>query len=199
MPVFLGCVIIFLIWFSYERRKTDKLSKRKTDGFWEQERLANSVRRQDISDLDYLVISENRLPFKETDDPELIDIYERVKALLDKKIINLSEYTNTELKLKYGSANLNVLSEYDENFTRLMTLMNKWGTRLVKLGDTDAAIEVLSYAVECGSDSRNTFVALGKLYSDCGASILTEDLIKRAENLKTPMKTSIISELETLL
>lgn len=199
MPVFLGCVIIFLLWFGYERRKTDKLSKRKTEDFWEQERLANSVRRQDISDLDYLIISENRLPFKETDDAELIDIYERVKALLNKKIINLSEYTNTELKLKYGSANLTVLSEYDENFTRLMTLMNKWGNRLIKLGDTDTAIEVFSYAVECGSDSRNTFISLGKLYADGGASILIEDLIKRAENLKTPMKTSIISELETLL
>lgn len=199
MPVFLGCVIIFLLWFSYERRKSDKLSKRKTESFWEQERLANSVRRQDISTLNYLIISENRLPFKETDDPELSDIQERLKTLIGKQIINLSEYTNTELKLKYGSANLTALSEYDENFTKLITLLNKWGNRLVKLGDTDAAIEVFSYAIECGSDSRNTFVALGKLYSDCGGSILIEDLIKRAESLNTPIKASIISELESLL
>jgi len=199
MPVFLGCVIIFVIWLGYEKRKTDKLTKQKSENFWEQERLANSVRKQDISALNYLVISENRLPFKETDDPELIDIQERVKTLLDKKIINLSEYTNTELKLKYGSANLTALSEYDENFTKLITLLNKWGDKLVKLSDTDAAIEVFSYAIECGSDSRNTFVALGKLYSDCGASILIDDLIKRAESLNTPMKASIISELESLL
>ena len=42
-----------------------------------------------------------------------------IEALKEKKILNLSGFTNTDLKLEYGVGNLTELTDYDNNYVTL--------------------------------------------------------------------------------
>ncbi len=139
--------------------------------FLEKESEANFVRRKNIDDLPYIRIKLNRIPLGVYDgDDERItyDINtseEELRALSEKRILNLSGVSNTELKLTYGPANLDALSSYDENFTRLIFNLNRLGNSLYDAGLIKEAEETLYYACELGSDIRATYNTLLDIYS----------------------------------
>ncbi len=86
-------------------------------------------------------------------------------SLFNKKILNLSSFSNTELKLKYGVSNLKILSEYDDNYTKLVSFLQKWGERLYTQGYLNEAQAVLEVAIDCKTDVRKTYLLLAKIYA----------------------------------
>ncbi len=139
--------------------------------FLEKESEANFVRRQNIDNLPYIRIKLSRLPIGvyEGDDERIAyDIKtseEELTALSEKRILNLSGVSNTELKLTYGPANLDALSSYDENFTRLIFNLNRLGLALFEAGLIKESEDTLYYACELGSDIRATYNTLLDIYS----------------------------------
>lgn len=103
--------------------------------FWEREQKANATRKKDISTLKYIEW-DTTLPVKENNtllsdilknNPEADSAYNKIISVKDKNIINLTEYSNTDLKLKYGVANLEALTEYEDNYTLLIkNLSGPW-------------------------------------------------------------------------
>ena len=118
--------------------------------------------------------------------------------LADCRIINLTGVSNTELRLAYGTANLDPLTTYDHNFTVLIRSLQKWGTLLASAGKKDDAVTVLSYAVSIGSDIAGTYATLGRLYKELGELSRIEELKVSAAELTTLMKPSILRDLEQL-
>lgn len=118
--------------------------------------------------------------------------------LSDSKILNLTGISNTELRLTYGTANLDLLTAYDQNFTTLIRTLQKWGTQLVSAGNPSDAITVLSYAVSIGSDIAGTYALLARLYKEQGQLQKIEELKVSAEALTTLMKPSILRDLEQI-
>lgn len=118
--------------------------------------------------------------------------------LSDSKILNLTGISNTELRLAYGTANLELLTAYDQNFTALIRTLQKWGTQLVSAGNPSDAITVLSYAVSIGSDIAGTYALLARLYKEQGQFQKIEELKAAAEKLTTLMKPSILRDLEQI-
>lgn len=194
---FLVALIIFIILLNLKTRKPKNYSDNE-ESFWETEAKANSTRKKDLSNLHYITIPEKSLPFIETNDEIIILCHKNIRNLMPKKIVNLTGYTNTELKLQYGAANLPALTEYDSNFTELCQILNKWGTRLLELNFTNEARTVFEYAVSIMSDISSTYKLLGSIYMENKNPGKIDDLINTAQQLNSLSKPIITRHLNEL-
>ncbi len=164
LPIFLIALIIFTAYLAVKRKKQTRNQEEANNSFLERERLANSTRKKDISGLDYLAFSADMLPIAEVIDEELLSCETVLKELSNKRIINLSAYSNTDLKLMYGPANLNDLMEYDDNYHMLSSTLLAYAKREAELDRTDAAITILEYAMSLAIDSSQIYLLLAELY-----------------------------------
>lgn len=194
-------LIVLLFWAVWVIARSSAKAKRQavksTENLWAAEARANSVRKADISNLAYIVLDLTMLPM-DTLLPSLAHRASELERLSTEKIINLSMYTNTELKSMYGPANLEALSYYDGNYTSLIRLLNSIGRELLELGNATAAIEFLSYALSIGSDISETFTLLADIYKSKGRVNDIDLLIKLADGLNTINKSSIINKLNNI-
>ena len=98
-------------------------------------------------------------------------------------MLNLTGMTNTDLKLQYGAANLEALSEYDNHFTTFVQTVPVYAKELTEAGQTKEAQALLEFAVSCRADSRSIFTQLADLYRQSGQADLIHGLIDSAEKL----------------
>lgn len=169
----------FMMLIKRSRRRTDQ----KMASFWQQEADANQVRKQDISALDYVYIPIETLPFGVGQTPEIQRLEAAIRQLDTQNIVNLGQYTNTELKFKYGAANLNYLSDCDERFTKLIRTLYQWSCLLLNSGHTDAAIEIAEYSIRIGSDISGCYYMLADYYNSTQNTEALEQLKEAAANL----------------
>ena len=122
-------IIVILIAHNVKRQK--KSSEKAEAEFWARERMANSVRRKSLDGLDYITIPLESFPTHILrENSTVAECIETLEALTAQKIVNLTGYTNTDLKLEYGAANITALSEYDQNYTVLVRTLQKWADTL---------------------------------------------------------------------
>lgn len=196
-PSTLACILVFVIWLSYELKKASR--SKETKSFLELDAEANSVRKKPLDTLHYITIPTESLPFFSGIDEKLTSCQETIQKLSEKTIVNLSSITNVDLKMEYGAANLPILSQYDQNFTLLARTLLQWGTRLHELGYDKEAIQVLSFGVDCQTDVRGNYILLAKLYQADGNTEAIRHLISVAESLRTSQKEGICKDLKTYL
>lgn len=170
---------LFMMLVKRSRRRTDQ----KMSQFWQQETAANQVRKQDISTLDYVYIPLETLPFGVGQTPEIERLEGIIRDLDTKQIVNLSQYTNTELKLKYGVANLDILSACDERFTTLIRTLYQWSCLLLNSGHLDAAIQVAEYSIDIGSDISGCYYMLADYYNSVQDTTALNRLKESADKL----------------
>lgn len=200
MPVLFICFIVFIFWFRVKSKQADNKTNNPKEEFIRREHEANLTRKKDISCLDYLVVPGNALPFTTTDNEEEAHIQDEVKDILSRKILDLSGITNTELKLEYGAANLDILTEYDQNFSQLLRSLDKWGNFLYnQKHDINCAKQVLEYAISIGSDITGTYTTLARIYLEENEPGKVQSLIDKAENSNFFMKNSIVLKLKKLV
>ncbi len=194
--------LIFLLWFTFKRARMSQKAKKAQDEYWELESRANSVRKQNLDGLPYIYVPLKELPFlsetMDSPDKGLAAIEEEVRKVSERKIVNFTGISNTELKLQYGAPNLELLTEYDENFTALAQLLFRWGSKLNELAFQQEAIQVLEYGVRIGSDIRGHYLLLANLYRNTSQSNQIQQLIDQAETLNSLNKNGIIRGLIAL-
>lgn len=199
---FLASVLLFLLVLHHNLRKSKKIGKKQEASFWEKEYQANTTRKQPMDDLEFLQFpAEEFFPLtllsgKNPADffsavPEVKEILPQLLSLSDKKCVNLCRYTNTDLKLKYGIANFNLLSEYDENYLRLITLLHAYGNCYFKAGHDKAAQKIFEYAVSIGSDISDTYILLSKIYENSKDTDSFQKIIQEAKKLPESRKNAI--------
>lgn len=193
-----GVLIIFVLWLQYEMRKADILSYKGTREFWEKERQANLSRKADISSLNYITVPIDSLPISDTEDSTINSYRDTILSLSGKKIVDLTGITNTDLKLKYGPSNIGQLSEYDNNYIILVSILQKWGDRLLNRGYTAEAVSVLEYAVKSRTDVTNTYKLLARIYMEQHAPEKIDALINIIPLTKVSNKTALIQELSAV-
>lgn len=174
-------------------RRNRRIEERETAKFWEREAQANQVRKQDISNLDYIYIPIEILPFGVDTSPESQRAEAALRKLDSAKILNLSSYTNTDLKLKYGVGNLNTLAECDDRFTSLIRTLYQWACLLLDHGHTEAAIQVAEYSVEIGSDISGVYYMLTDYYKLTGNTEGIKRLQKSSASL-TGLQANLIKD-----
>jgi hypothetical protein len=165
--------------------------------FWEREAKANSTRKKPLDNLDYITIPSELLTMKPQNPNEEIERY--LKDLNDMSsdtIVNLTGYTNTDLKLEYGTANITILSEYDLHYTNLVTLLQKLAEHLHQNGDDLLATKVLEFAIDTGTDVSKSYYLLASLYAESGEAYKIDGLIEKAGSLRSILKDSIVQKLK---
>lgn len=193
-------ITLFLIFISFSAayfiaRSNQRTSRKLTQDkqkFWNRESESNFVRRADISNLDFLKPDFDKLPLDAAKKIGLSDIVSNLEKMSDKKILNLAQYTNTDLKIMYGPANLDSLSEYDNNYTVLIRTLNTLGDALYEKGDSENAKRIYEYAISIGSDISNTYIKLGTIYYESNDTAAFDLLLDKADKL-TSLSASLIT------
>lgn len=197
MKLVLPYFIILLAIFQFFLRKNSKKHEELNKDFWKREREANTVRRKDISGLSYITIPDS-LPMSDCNDT-VIKALNKFYAFKGTKMLNLTGKSNTDLKTAYGAANLDALSEYDDNCTQMLKSIIPLATELNKAGLTDEAAAYLEFGISCHTDITQNYVMLGEYYASKGNKDKIQHLVNVAESLDSLTKKTIISRLDSIL
>ena len=192
----LGAVLIICALIAYEKRKSDRATTNATERFWDREREANLTRRKDISNLPYISIPYDTLPLTALpDSDEYAAAVRQLQTLSDKKILDLSGMTNTDLTLTYGAANLPILMECDQNYLVLLRILSRMAGLLLEVEMDSEAETVLTYSLHIGNTIRNSYEQLASIYCRRKDYRKLDALIARAEALETSTKDALLSSL----
>lgn len=191
---FLTIFIVFCVILTYYIKKSDSSQQKVMDEFWEKERQSNAVRKKDISELNYITIPLDKLP-----EPLHTSTEEKFFALAEKPMLNLTGISNTDLKLTYGTANLEILSEYDNNFTEMVALLPVYAKELQHAGFPRTARTLLEFGIECNADSRKIYQMLAADYERSSEPDKMLWLRKQSEQLPSFTKTAVQKDLDTYI
>lgn len=195
--MFLSSLIVFCIVIALTNRRHKKLIEKYEKDFWDRETRANNTRKKSLADLAYIsipdyLIPENFMP----EDAEASDLFETLRYLSNQKIVNLTGYTNTDLKLKYGTANITRLSEYDQNYTLLARTLQRLAEILYKNGRIKEARTMLEFAVSTDTDVSHSYYLLADIYDAEDEYDKKAALIEKAGSLHSTMKNVIVRTLQ---
>ena len=146
IPVFLAVTLILIVLINLAGSRNKRDREASLNAFWEREMKANTTRKKDISNIDFITLPDFLSSPTGSLSEEIQDVEKRLAELSDKKIANFSGMTNTDLKLEYGAANFPMLSEWDSNYIKLVQLMQKYITVLQKEGYEERAEQIIEFA-----------------------------------------------------
>jgi len=194
--IFASFPIICLI-FSYALHVTKRKEQDIDREFWDREQRANFTRKKPLDNLNFITIPEELLTMKpDMMNEEIAACLKDLKDLSSFQIVNLTGYTNTDLKLEYGTANITILSDYDFHYTKLATLLQKLAELLHNNLEDALAIQVLEFAVSTGTDVSKSYYLLAELYQQMDMPQKIDYLITQAQNIHSLMKDVIVENLK---
>lgn len=192
----LASLIIFILVINHSIRKNSRTQTRQEKLFWDRERQANQTRRKSLDGLDYIRLPLDKLPMELLpEDERTADCVRIVHELSMQPIVNLTGFSNTDLKLEYGTANITALTEYDQNYTLLVSTLQRWAERLYQAQQTQAACQILEFAVSIRTDVSRTYDMLSEIYRQSGRQDKIPGLIQIAENLNSLSREVILKHL----
>ena len=195
--IILASSIVAVILIAINGRRQKKMNADQEESFWDRERRANSVRRKSLDNLNYITIPLETFPTHILQQDSVVaECIEMLENLTSQKIVNFTGYSNTDLKLEYGTANINLLSEYDQNFTLLVRTLQKWADVLLEAGYREEACILMEYAVNIGTDVSRTYDELAEYYASLKDFDAIDRLKYKAENLHSSNKSIILRHLE---
>ncbi len=194
---FLSSLFVFIIWLAYEIKKHRAIETKPLKDYMEREREADNTPAKPMDDLEFIDIPLEELPTDVmTEDPEIKSLLETLQGLKEQKVVNLTGYSNTDLKLKYGAPNISRLIFWDQNYTVLARTLQKWGKLLMEGEHPEEGARVLEYAVKTRTDVLNTYELLAKYYIEKGQPEKICNLREVAESLESLRKEQILSLLK---
>ena len=187
-------------------KKSDYKKEQDAEEFFEKERKSNFVKKKPLDSLNYVKVPDKFYEYsyskliKANEHPEAIEkAVDQLMKLKNAKMVNFLGKTNTDLKLEYGTGNLEILMEYDQNFTSLITCLEEIGEAALTV-DKAYAKEVLEFSINIGSDISSTYKNLLNIYieesSEDMLAAKKEKLIFMAKALNSPMGPSIVRYIE---
>lgn len=191
MPFF-ASFIIFIAWLTYELFKNRRHSEKRSADFWEKEAMANSTRRKPLDGLNYITIPFDTLPMDIlTEDETIAEYHQILHSLADSPIVNFTGISNTDLKLRYGAPNIDLLTKYDQNYTTLACTLQKWAERLYEAGYITEARRILEFALSTNTDVSGCYRMLASIYAAGGETEKIAALKAQADQLTSGTKNII--------
>ena len=192
LPFFL----IFLIWLTFRIKSLDAKQEKEQADFWAREKAANATPAKDISNLSYITIPIEKFPLNFSDDDSVLEIESQLKELSTHRLLNLTNMSNTDLKLTYGVPNYDTMVAISEDFDKVCILLNSYAKALISAERYDDAKGVLEFAVGVGTDISESYIMLADIYKKSSQSeklnFLREQIIK--SNLM--LKNSILNKID---
>ncbi|MCL2388566.1 MAG: hypothetical protein FWC89_13625 [Defluviitaleaceae bacterium] len=136
------------------RRKQEEMNRR----FLEEEEAANAVRKKDIDADLYYTANLSALPQLPNPDPH------QVERCANRTMIRFAEpISNLELKKQYGLAQMDVIAQYEENFTEYLKSLTKWAMDIAENQQEDA-LKIVEEVVTLGGEFRDTYRLAADIY-----------------------------------
>lgn len=194
---FFASFIVFCIWLGYEIHKHRNMEAKDYEAFWDREHAANSTRRKSLDGLNYITIPVETFPFGLVPLNEQIAEYEQtIRDLAKEPVVNLTGFSNTDLKLEYGAPNIDLLSLYDQRYTTLVCTLQSWAALLYKEGQPQAARILLEFAISTHTDIYASYELLVHIYEENSESDKIAALLPSAQEIRSLSKNRIITLLE---
>ncbi len=198
-PLFTTIVVVAGFIFVFMKITTSKPDT-GIRSFLEKENKANNTLKQPLDNLDFIKVPLDMIPAPEPAvNEKCAALLGEIKLLSEKKIVNLTGITNTDLKLTYGAANLPILTEYDQNFTSLCKMLYDLGCEYKNAQKTDEAIATFNAGISVGTDISGNYTDLAEIYAEKGLYVEIQRLINCAGNIRSLTKNSTISKLQNIL
>lgn len=179
--------------FLLSRRHSKKQEEIKAR-FFEEEEAANSVRKKDIEPELFYTPDLSVLPPLPPDDPHQIE-----RAAKRTMLRFPQPMTNLELKKNYGLAQMDIIAQYEENFSEYLKALTKWGVATATENPADA-LTILETVAALGGEFRDTYKTAADIYAARGDSEKLDALFTRAEEnyFRDPsIKRQILDYIET--
>ena len=190
-------VLIFSAFVFLYLFKSKKNEASVQDDFWAREQAANNTRRKPLDDLDYIRLPLDEFPMALLQEvPKAEDYKQIILALSELPIVNFTGISNTELKLRYGAPNINLLTSYDQNYTLLVRTLQQWAEALYDAGYIDEARQLLEFSVSTGTDVSATYRLLCQIYKEQRTPEKIGSLYPIAEVLTSAMQKTIVRILQ---
>lgn len=163
---FMNVVLIILLFIAIAvvaiqsgraRRKAAKLNEQ----FLQEEDEANSVRKQPLDEELFYYADLSILPPLPDGDPFKVE-----RASKRKMVRFLEPVTNLQLKKRYGRVQLELLAQYEENYSEYLRSLTKWAEDLIKKDDKNNALRILEHAIALGSEFRKTYKYAADIYAE---------------------------------
>lgn len=195
-PLF-ASFIVFIIWFTFQMARRERIDSAPMREFWEKEHRANNTAKKPLDDLEYIKIPLESLPLHILpEDEQVAEYQDTLKYLSETPIVNFTGVSNTDLKLKYGAPNLDRLSRFDQNYTVLVRTLNSWAACLYEKGYAAQAREILEFAVSTGTDISASYKLLCTIYKEENTPEKIRNLYTAAESITSASKTAIVRILQ---
>ena len=168
-------VLIFAVAFMTKRH--GRLQDAKNLRFLEDEQAANMARKREIDpELFFHANLENLPPVPENDPHRVLRTSKRTMIRFE------VPESNVDLKKKYGVAQLDSITLYEENFHDFLKSLGDWAQNLHRAGNVDGALQVLTYAINLGSEFRGTYRLAADIYAYERDAHALEQLLQTAQD-----------------
>lgn len=186
----------FGIWLTFQLKKSRKLNEKAESDFWANESMANSVRKKQLEDSDYVTFPFDKLPSAESFAPDpMPECLSILMDLSDKKMVNLNGISNTEVKKRFGAANITILTEYDANYELFAKNIYLLCQYLYDIGRKEEALMLSEETILTGTDSLSHYKLIIQIYQEQGNTAGIEWLREKAENIHAITKGAILRAL----
>lgn len=160
--------ILMLFWVLHHNLRKHNPNKQTVGSYLDREEAANATRRKDLTNLPYVEVPFDIFPFDITlnDEKKQLKIaeYEKeIKNLSSERMLNLIGISNTELKEMYGPANLELLTIYDQNYSKYIRTLQLFAECIYE-EYPEKAVTVMEYCITIGTDISGTYNLLGHYY-----------------------------------
>jgi len=205
MPVLLfAVVVIILLQLLLRRKNAPRRSFQKLqDELAEENRLY--TRQRPVEESMLFVPDISLLPVQAYNADEMA---EKKAAIHQQQVLAQCEttmlhfdapFTNKELKERFGTAQLEKIALYEENYVKLMHQMVVWAESLRRDGRDTEAVQVLEAGIAYGSDHSKMFTVLADLYNTRREKDALLRLLPAAERLAEPIRGKVKKQIEQYL
>ena len=194
--IIITLTLAFIVWLqiSFVAGKK-KSSSKKIAEILNEESEANFARRRPLPEDFYFAPDISDLDIKDYADTKskVAARQARVLKLAKAKMIRLPQsMTNKEIKMNYGAANLETVTNGEEIYQAFLEALQNWANALSDIGDDDNAKKVFEKAIDLGCDVSRCFIALAGLYSKDKDKSSIDKLIKRLERGEVIPQSDVI-------
>jgi len=196
MPIFFILFTGTVIAIQIMMRKNKVDLKRTIEEITEKEIKANLTRRREIEKEFFITPNKDILPIREYDNiPENKKIIKAQNTVIKKSTLTMIKFdnqiSNTDLKLKYGFANLDTITMYEEHYNSYIQALASWAELLYERNNIIDAEIILSEAVNLKCDLSKVYILLIDIYIKTNNTEKLQNLIKTVENSNIYLKSKI--------
>ena len=195
----LTSVVLFGFVINHAIRRSNHIIAEQRRKFWEREHQANHTPPKSIDDLAWITIPSSLPLCVPCSDQSALSQQATIISLSHKKIVNLNRYSNTDLKLAYGTSNIDTLSNADANYLVLIRTLDSLAHIYENEGHTKEWAEIIQFAIDCESERPEHFLKLANYYLENDNLDGLHNLIERADLLPMQRREVVMPRLSEYL